>query len=212
MDGASQDSGHAGRRKSKRPPQMKFMFIDSSEGGTNAKPDKAVRSFVMHQARRSKPWSTRQKSAQTPKSASDSTPASELPTPQLSPAQDVGRAEHVSPNGHVPWQIVPSPREWNDRPVGSPVSRVGSTSSSTSTNSRHNSNTPTSTRGSVCNLPQCPGSCGRQHLAVARRDGFALGVLDPFDCLPIRVDAKTSSLLDHCKPTNSKHPSYAPST
>lgn len=30
---------------------MKFMFIDSTNQGANAKPDKAVRSFVMHNAR-----------------------------------------------------------------------------------------------------------------------------------------------------------------
>ncbi|KAH7401039.1 hypothetical protein DE146DRAFT_736001 [Phaeosphaeria sp. MPI-PUGE-AT-0046c] len=40
----------------------KFMFIDSSHGGVNAKPDKNVRSFVMKSARTKKTWSTRPKS------------------------------------------------------------------------------------------------------------------------------------------------------
>ncbi|KAH7077971.1 hypothetical protein BKA63DRAFT_276020 [Paraphoma chrysanthemicola] len=44
---------------SKRPTQ--FMFIDSSNGGVNAKPDKVVRSFVMKSARNKKSWSTRPK-------------------------------------------------------------------------------------------------------------------------------------------------------
>jgi hypothetical protein len=39
-----------------------FMFIDSSNGGVNAKPDKVVRSFVMKSARNKKSWSTRPKS------------------------------------------------------------------------------------------------------------------------------------------------------
>jgi hypothetical protein len=199
MDGAeSQDNGsRAGRRRAgKRPPDMKFMFIDSSTHGQNAKPDKAVRSFVMHQARRSKPWSTRQKTAQTPKPA---TASSEQP----SISHNADRAEGFSPDGSGPWQIDPSPHAWDAHPLGSPVSRVGSTISSTSANSRRMSLTPTSSHGSVCDLPHCTGSCGRTHLALARRDGFALGVLDPFDCLPIRTDTKTSSLIHHCKPTNS---------
>lgn len=33
-----------------------FMFIDSSNGGVNAKPDKAVKSFVMNTARSRAPW------------------------------------------------------------------------------------------------------------------------------------------------------------
>jgi hypothetical protein len=39
-----------------------YLFIDSSNGGVNAKPDKIVRSFVMRSARSKKPWSTRPKS------------------------------------------------------------------------------------------------------------------------------------------------------
>ena len=44
-----------------QPPMrpQSFMFIDFQEPGKVLKPDKAVRSFVMHQARRHRPWSTR---------------------------------------------------------------------------------------------------------------------------------------------------------
>ncbi|EAT84742.1 hypothetical protein HBH56_048410 [Parastagonospora nodorum] len=42
-----------------------FMFIDSSNGGVNAKPDKIVRSFVMKSARNKKPWSTRPRSSKS---------------------------------------------------------------------------------------------------------------------------------------------------
>jgi hypothetical protein len=49
----------------KRSTPTQYMFIDSSNGGVNAKPDKVVRSFVMKSARNKKPWSTRPKSPKT---------------------------------------------------------------------------------------------------------------------------------------------------
>lgn len=206
MDSSSQDDGHSGGRRSGRrppPPAMKFMFIDSSSQGTNAKPNKAVRSFVMHQARRSKPWSTRQKNA-------ESGPAEQLASAKRSPSQPHSRADEPSSGGPSPWEEVDSkPSAWNDwasHAFGSPVSSVGSTS----TNSRAGSLpalTPPSSHGSVCDVPYCNGdSCGQAHTALARRDGFALGVLDPFDSLAVQMDSKTSSLLDHCKPTDSWRP------
>src|SRR5690242_2964957 len=50
----------ASKRQLRRP--TKFMFIDSSNGGVNAKPDRVVRSFVMKSARNRKTWSTRPRS------------------------------------------------------------------------------------------------------------------------------------------------------
>lgn len=50
----------ASKKQSRHP--AKFMFIDSSNGGVNAKPDRVVRSFVMKSARNKKTWSTRPKS------------------------------------------------------------------------------------------------------------------------------------------------------
>ena len=206
MEGEGQDNGRQtrGRRSGKRPSQMKFMFIDSTSHGQNAKPDKAVRSFVMHQARRAKPWSTRQKNSQSPRTA---TPAlsPQSAGPQRSPSlQSDGRAEDsASSLGFTPHQELDSkPTVWNDHSLGSPVS-------STSTNSRANSLpclTPTSSHGSVCDLPYCMGqSCGQVHAtqtesqALMRQNGFALGVIDPFDSMAVQMDAKTSSLVDHCK-------------
>jgi hypothetical protein len=65
--------GHDGRllsaTPSKRPAATNFMFIDSSNGGVNAKPDKIVRSFVMKSARNKKPWSTRPKSPKSERSS-----------------------------------------------------------------------------------------------------------------------------------------------
>jgi hypothetical protein len=66
-------STHDGRllsaMPSKRPTATNFMFIDSSNGGVNAKPDKIVRSFVMKSARNKKPWSTRPRSPKAERSS-----------------------------------------------------------------------------------------------------------------------------------------------
>jgi hypothetical protein len=71
-DATGSDNSRASppRKNEKRPTN--FMFIDSNNGGVNAKPDKVVRSFVMKSARNKKPWSTRPKSpkAETPMIAS----------------------------------------------------------------------------------------------------------------------------------------------
>ncbi|KAF2747949.1 hypothetical protein M011DRAFT_25245 [Sporormia fimetaria CBS 119925] len=48
-----------------RAERTNFMFVDSGSHGTPAKPGKAVRSFVMRGARRSKTWSTKQKYKQS---------------------------------------------------------------------------------------------------------------------------------------------------
>ncbi|KAF2115863.1 hypothetical protein BDV96DRAFT_492097 [Lophiotrema nucula] len=177
---------------------MKFMFIDSSTKGQNAKPDKAVRSFVMHQARRNKPWSTRQRNAQSPNTdtARAPTPRAQRPSPTLDRAE--GRNSPVGPS----WlnDLDPSPTTWNQvqvQPLGSPVSSVGG-DSTTSRSASQPYSTPPSSHGSVCDVPNCHGdTCSHQTQALTRRDGFALGVLDPFDCLAVKTDAKTSSLIDH---------------
>src|SRR4051794_38762700 len=104
MDSTGQNNGRGGSgggrgRVSRRrgpPAPMKFMFIDSSDKGTNAKPDKAVRSFVMHQARRNKPWSTRQRSEQSPSSA-------KYPhSPDRSPASSAGSTTLSYPSSTPP--------------------------------------------------------------------------------------------------------------
>jgi len=60
---SSEHSEHmtAPKRVGDRPTT--FMFIDSSNGGVNAKPDKDVRSFVMKSARNKKAWSTKPNNA-----------------------------------------------------------------------------------------------------------------------------------------------------
>ncbi|KAF2735062.1 hypothetical protein EJ04DRAFT_222574 [Polyplosphaeria fusca] len=190
---SSQDSGRGGRRgRGKRPAPMSFMFIDSSNQGQNAKPDKAVRSFVMHQARRQKPWSTRQK---LPPSPEPGLASADLPASRKRPLRGPHRADEEE------WsQSEPSPNLWHAQSLGSPVSSVGASSRSASQPCA----TPPSSYGSVCDSPDCHGeACGhaahqrRDSTALVRRDGFALGILDPFDCLAVHTDGRTSSLIDH---------------
>jgi hypothetical protein len=205
-----QDNGS--RRSSKRPAQS-FMFIDSSVQGTNAKPNKAVRSFVMHQARRQKPWSTRQKRAESPPKQERGVRSRTKPSPVQSQPQSQTHIE-IDDNSLAPrtWQeINATSNAWNAQyhlseldssPVssrmGSIPSRSGSQSSLTS---------PSTSDGWLCPIPYCTGeSCGQLHqtqTALQRRDGFALGVLDPFDCLSVRTNTNTSSMIKHCKHTNS---------
>lgn len=188
----SQDNGLHGSRRGKRSPaEMKFMFIDSTNHGTNAKPDKTVRSFVMHQARRSKTWSTRQKQPQT------------LKAEQQSTSRANSRAGEISLGSVGPWQELHSkPSARNAQVLGSPVSN-GTSVCTNSTTASQPCTTPASSQNSFCDVPYCTGEAhGHSHLHMAstRRDGFALGVLDPFDCLAVRIDAKGSSLINHCKP------------
>ncbi|KAF2000034.1 hypothetical protein P154DRAFT_522825 [Amniculicola lignicola CBS 123094] len=173
---ANQDSGFSGgRRAGKQPkqqPKMKFMFIDSTNQGANAKPDKAVRSFVMFNARRQQKWSTKQKIDPHPETASTPCPKSKRNATRTPPS----RAEDYSFGANTRWtdfDLVPSSSGSSDR-----------------------SRSPS---GSVCSIPFCfEESCEHQTQdAVARRDGFAHGVFDPFDCLPVRTDARTSWLIDH---------------
>lgn len=207
-----QDDGRKESRRSgkKKPQKMQFMFIDSTDHGTNAKPNKAVRSFVMHQARRQKPWSTRQKPQSPDEEESAATglsPGARHAPPYLTHS----RAEDASPPGPGSWKATFDPSSsWTAQSISSPVS---SRASSFSTSSRNGSLStiypPSSHHGSsssICNLPDCEGdTCTHTSTALVRGNGFALGVLDPFDCLPVRTDAKMSRLLDHFVSVMSPH-------
>jgi hypothetical protein len=187
----SQDSGqNGGRRSGKRPQKMKFMFIDSTDHGRNAKPDKAVRSFVMHQARRSKTWSTRQRGATSPNSVETDPPSTGAPEPAGSSAVQ-SKAQRAACKR----------RRWrNASSTPSPLYAQSDASSASSCKHSGHS-TPASSVGSVYDPRYSNGELYLQaHRALARQDGFALGVIDPFDCLAVRMDSKTSSMLDHCKP------------
>lgn len=71
-----------------------FMFIDSSNGGVNAKPDRAVRSFVMKSARKKKLWSTRPRSPYADRAVS-------LHLERRSISQDQRYNEELQPIDHL---------------------------------------------------------------------------------------------------------------
>jgi hypothetical protein len=182
----SQGSDRSRRRRSRKPPQqMNFMFIDSSDHGVNAKPDKAVRSFVMHQARRSKTWSTRQKDGSSPRPVEAD--------PPLASGTAIASIAEEEVDG------ASSPR-WRKASATPDVFDAQPAASSASRRKRSRPSPPASTVSSLYD-PRCSNRelYRRAQQALARQDGFALGVIDPFNCLAVQMDAKTSSMLDHCK-------------
>ncbi|KAJ4377632.1 hypothetical protein N0V83_000460 [Neocucurbitaria cava] len=104
-------------RKEKRPKT--FMFIDSSNGGINAKPDRVVRSFVMKSARNKKPWSTRPRNPKT-----DTLTIVEATTPRLLPI-DPHRSSEVAATDWVAACI--------QSPIGAPFIYAVLTSSARAT-------------------------------------------------------------------------------
>ncbi|KAF2262585.1 hypothetical protein CC78DRAFT_311860 [Lojkania enalia] len=194
--GSQDDGNKGGRRTGKRPGPMKFMFIDSTSHGTNAKPDKAVRSFVMHQARRQKPWSTRQKLMQSP--STEDAPRAGNRIQGSNQKQDDVDYDEIFPL-ESPWsEVIPSPSASKPQPLGSPVASISGSSNSSGSDSLQ-CTTPPSSHGSIYDATVHPKTPHRRqaHTALARQDGLALGVLDPFDCLVVRTDSKTSTLIDH---------------
>ncbi|KAF2019607.1 hypothetical protein BU24DRAFT_342963 [Aaosphaeria arxii CBS 175.79] len=198
--GSQERANKGGRRSGKKPQPMKFMFIDSSDHGVNAKPDKAVRSFVMHQARRSKPWSTRMKASKSPPADDED---NEAPYQGFAPHETQSAGESSFLNFEY-WSSsdTRSPDARSALSLVSPVSSGrNSRNSSLSTNSRRSSRAhvvsrPRHRRG--CDNPDCRGiGCLPSPTISSRQDGFALGTMDPFDSLPVQTDHKMSSLLEH---------------
>jgi hypothetical protein len=189
---------HTGSIPLKKKPKVptQFMFIDSNNGGVNAKPDKIVRSFVMKSARNKKSWSTRPKS------------------PKTKPATVIDSKRHVlSPKrisaGHHP---VPSdlrgmdcfePSTWgNTRCMTSPNScRSDSISSCHSEEYACESYIPYYTSPSAETEEWGQDAIHYADLQRKRsqiRDSFDMKVLRSFNCLVVRLDANAESLLKQC--------------
>ncbi|KAF2687200.1 hypothetical protein K458DRAFT_485464 [Lentithecium fluviatile CBS 122367] len=183
-------SGSGSRRSGKKP--MQFMFIDSTNHGVNAKPDKAVRSFVMKSARSKKPWSTRQKSPKMGSGADVRSPTE----PVLSPTGTHIKAEKASPlNAECSWlEYAPSRRSRSAQSSRSPVS-----SRALARSLAQPSRPPLSRPATVCNNPRCNGDfCGQphgEHSALANRNGSDLWFLADFDCSPVRMDGKMRMVI-----------------
>ncbi|CAI6340214.1 unnamed protein product [Periconia digitata] len=199
----SQDSGRGPSRRSGKKP-MQFMFIDSTSHGVNAKPDKAVRSFVMKSARSKKPWSTRQKSPKTDADPdADSPPLDKPNTPTL----------HIQPGYISPGNsayssdsTAPSPGPLSAQSYYSPVdiSRHASFSYAAASSfnpSQPYTNSPASPR-LVCNISHCTGEyCGHIHddpyTALTTRTNLTLKSANTFDCFPIPTNERVRGLIDN---------------
>ena len=157
-----------------------FLFINSSNGVQGSiKPNRAIRSFIMHQARKQRQWSTRKVPAN--KGARRGTKY----VPNCERPEDANSLSwfHYSPRGEDVRRInnlLKPRRSLNGRQSSEP-SKV------------------CSCEDDFCSHKQ-PNSLAASPAGRSDRDFFAIGVLDPFDSLPIRTDPRTSALIDHCKP------------
>lgn len=180
----------AHKRQARRP--TKFMFIDSSNGGVNAKPDRVVRSFVMKSARNRKTWSTR------PKSPKEEQFVESDSLKQLSSCSE---AQYEAASSFDPWspQSFRKDSLWEDHFVTSPgSSKHGSTYSASRTcdspPSGHTS--PYSEYDHVENAYDPPS---RQHTTLTVRDGFDVRFTRPLNCLSVDLDARSQRLLHQCE-------------
>lgn len=197
VDPTRADSGRASPSNREKSPTA-FMFIDSSNGGVNAKPDKIVRSFVMKSARNKKPWSTRPKS-----------PKSELSvnckaSRGLSCRTGTYNTQLQASNPYsLKCYTPPMPLErWT---VTSPSSsRSNSVFSSNSSNWTVNS--PASAYTSPCAensyADDAFSSTSTKRPSLSSRSSLITRSLGSFDCLAVQLDINTKHLLHRCKLTH----------
>jgi hypothetical protein len=209
FDAVGNDSGRVSPPKKKEKRPTAFMFIDSSNGGVNAKPDKVVRSFVMKSARNKKPWSTRPKSPKTktsvvaePRRRSSPRTHSTKGQPQVS-----GCSPPLECDTHtLPWEkgTVTSPSSSRSNSViFSSSSNRAACESPVSTYSSHTS--PCAEYGYAGNVF---GFSGPRRLALPGRTSFSVGFARSFDCLAVRLDPEAEYLLNQCRPTNDRTHDY----
>jgi hypothetical protein len=183
----------ASRTQTRRPTQ--FMFIDSSNGGVNAKPDKTVRSFVMKSARNRKTWSTRPRSPRADLS-------SDTKSRQQSSFYMHDIIQHQATIDKLPGQECPT---------------LADTSSHLSPNSTKSDSvfSCNSTDYSWDSLESCSTSPCMEYQQVNDTwclshlqqkllpDQYALDKtsLGPFDCLAVSLDVSADNLLRQCKYT-----------
>ena len=192
-DGSDFTSRPASKRQSRRP--TKFMFIESSNDGVNAKPDRVLKSFVMKSARNKKTWSTR------PKSPKEENLVVERPRKQV-PDHIDGQQDPTFSAGQWMSQDHRKDSVWDNHSLASPPSsRSGSIFSTY--NSSRTCDSPLSSHTSPFVEHTYPehayNSPFRQPAALTFRDVFDINFLKPFDCLSVRLDAHTQRLLHQCE-------------
>jgi hypothetical protein len=190
-DSENGDRQSAPRKQSRHP--TKFMFIDSSNGGVNAKPDRVVRSFVMKSARTRRNWSTRPKS---PKEQllvdSNPTPLEHLSDYTVAPYDTAAVTELWSP------QSFRKDSLWEDTALASPAgSRDGGIFTASVEDQRGYS--PTSGHTSPLSEYSHTENTYALHTSSAYRHGFEVCFMESLDCLSVYLDTRSQRLLQQCK-------------
>lgn len=182
----------ASKRQSRRP--TKFMFIDSSNGGVNAKPDRTVRSFVMKSARNRKTWSTR------PRSPKEEDPIDSQPQEQLLECTTV---KHKPALAEEPWTLRDFRKDslWDNQAPASPASsRTGSIFSSYGGN--YTCDSPPSSHTSPLEYNHAAHAFGfplEQRTVVTQTHYLSIGLQSPFNCLSVHLDPHAQQLLHQCE-------------
>ncbi|KAF1836177.1 hypothetical protein BDW02DRAFT_494191 [Decorospora gaudefroyi] len=192
FDAVGGDSGPVSPPETKEKHHTTFMFIDSSNGGINAKPDKVVRSFVMKSARNKKPWSTRPKS---PKTESSVTAKSRRQSSSRTSSK-IGELQISTCSSRLECDTFTA--QWENWTLTSPSSTSDSVFSSNSSN------------GAVCESPAstytspsaeygyADDACGVSNPTrpvLPRHTSFTIDFTRSFDSLAVRLDANAEYLL-----------------
>ena len=200
VDPTRADSGRASPSRKREKSPTAFMFIDSSNGGVNAKPDKIVRSFVMKSARNKKPWSTRPKSPKSETSV-DCKASRGLPC-----RTGTYNTQAQASNPHS-LECYTSPMPLEKWTVTSPSSsRSNSVFSSNSSDWTLNS--PASTYTSPCAensyADDAFSSTSTKRSSLPSRSSFITRSLGSLDCLSVQLDINMKHLLHRCKLTHER--------
>jgi hypothetical protein len=197
-EGSDINGRPAPKRQSRRP--TKFMFIDSSNGGVNAKPDRTVRSFVMKSARNRKTWSTRPRS---PKEED----LIDAQLPEESPDYTAIRYDPTFSDGSWALQDIRKDSLWDNQAPTSPASsRTGSIFSSRGGN--YTCESPLSSRTSPFPVAEYNHAAHafdfpfEQRSVVTQRPDLSLRSPSPFGCLSVHLDPHAQQLLHQCKPSH----------
>lgn len=189
-NGVQASSGNSGRNPPKgtdKQPTVTYMFIDSSNGGVNAKPDKDVRSFVMKRARNKRAWSTR------PRTLKDETITGKAPRPLTTSPSYSYDIQHRVVESRISkdhWHTILSPSS----------SRSNSVYSSRSSNWTCDSSVSIHTSASDHDQADDDHNFLYQRAAAAaQRNGLTPGFSRSFGYLAVRLDSIGEELLHHCK-------------
>ena len=157
----------------------------------NAKPDRVVRSFVMKSARTRRKWSTRPKSPKE-QLLVNPTPLEQLSEYTIAPCDTAAVTELWSPRGFRKDSL------WEDTALASPASSRDGGSFSTSSE-RQRGSSPTSGHTSPFSEYSHTENAYAWHTSSTYRDGFEVRFMNPLDCLPVYLDARSQRLLQQCK-------------